>query len=91
MEYDLEHQILYILQYRTLIYWGYIGIYITIIPVIIWFIIYADILWACLVVGLIALGALLDIFTFGHLFGKIEKALEVNKELKRLEEAMHSH
>lgn len=91
MKHDLEHQILYILQYRASLYWGYICVCIAIIPGVVLFIIYADMLWGCIVVGFVALATLLDVFIFGHLFRKIEKMLEANKELKRLEKTMHDH
>lgn len=90
MKHDLEHQILYILQYRASLYWGYICVCIAVIPGVVLFVIYADILWGCIIVGFVALVTLLDVFIFGHLFKKIEKMLEANKELKRLEETMRN-
>lgn len=90
MKHDLEHQILYILQYRASLYWGYICVCIAVIPGVVLFIIYADMFWGCIIVGFVALATLLDVFIFGHLFKKIEKMLEANKELKRLEATMRN-
>lgn len=90
MKHDLEHQILYVLQYRASLYWGYICVCIAVIPGVVLFIIYADMFWGCIIVGFVALATLLDVFIFGHLFRKIDKMLEANKELKRLEATMRN-
>lgn len=84
-ENDLEHQILYILQYKSSLYWGYISIYIAVIPGIVLFIIYAAVLWSCIIVGIVLLLTILDVFIFRHLFRKVGQLLEANQELKRME------
>lgn len=85
MKNDLEHQILYILQYKSSLYWGYISIYIAVIPGIVLFIIYAAVLWSCIIVGIVLLLTILDVFIFRHLFRKVGQLLEANQELKRME------
>lgn len=90
MKYGLERQILYILQYKASLYWGVMCVYVAIIPGIILFIIYTDILRGCIVVGAVLLGVILDIFTFRHIFRKVGQFLEANKELKRLGEIMQN-
>ena len=81
MKNDLEHQILYILQYKSSLYWGYIAV----IPGIVLFIIYAAVLWSCIIVGIVLLLTILDVFIFRHLFRKVGQLLEANQELKRME------
>lgn len=90
MKYDLEHQILYILQYKSSLYWGYICIYTVLIPGIALFIIYADILWGGIIVCCVLLAMALDIFIFRHLSRKVGRLLEANQELRRLEETMRN-
>lgn len=88
MKYDLEHQIYYMLQYKSSLYWGYVAVYLSFIPGIVLFIIYANVIWACMTIGLVLLGVVLDVFIFKFISKKIEKMVTVSRELKELKKMM---
>lgn len=91
MEYDLEHQIYYMLQYKSSLYRGYVAVYLSLIPGIVLFIIYANVIWASIIIGFVLLGVILDIFIFKCVYKKVEKLVTVSKELKELKKVLHGH
>ena len=90
MKYDLERQILHVLQYKSSLYWGYISTYVAFVPFLAWFIIYATLVRGC-IVGIVLLLVILDIFVFRHLYRKVGQLLEANKELRRLEDMIQNN
>lgn len=88
MKYDLEHQIVYMLQYKSSLYWGSVTTYVALIPSVILLIVFSDIFWACIIVGWIVLVVILDILVFRHISGKVTRLIEINKELARLKELL---
>ena len=91
MKYDLERQILHVLQYKSSLYWGYISTYVAFVPFLAWFIIYATLVRGCIIVGIVLLLVILDIFVFRHLYRKVGQLLEANKELRRLEDMIQNN
>ncbi len=91
MKYDLERQILHVLQYKSSLYWGYISTYVAFVPFLAWSIIYATLVRGCIIVGIVLLLVILDIFVFRHLYRKVGQLLEANKELRRLEDMIQNN
>ena len=83
-ETNLERQIINVLQYKSIINYGYITGYLSVIPLIVLIYFYYNAYWNILLLCAVVICFIIDYFVFHFISDKVKGLSQINRELTEL-------